>query len=368
VLDPTRWRVEMLRSGESRSAARIAGATIEFSSQSTPLIPRAEAFLAPLLLSALHQGTLLQWDGSLDSRWLHGMREVVHIYSEWWGTPDAFPILHEGRIVRATPADGSRALCFTAGVDSFYELLRFESEVDSLLYVFGYDIELHENTRYQAFEPALHEIASHTGKTLHLMRSNLRAHPRFCESSWELTHGAALASAAILLAGRIRSLRIAASYSNGNHRPWGSSPRTDPLWSTSAVEIIHGDTVPRRFEKLRFIADDPLARRYLRVCHEHLRPGLNCSRCEKCLRTMASLSGIGCLETFITFDHSTPLPMLIDGLRFAPEKFLAPWEHLLVLDLPRDIRSSVTRLIDRSRAGARARLRRWQWARSHTRT
>jgi len=63
---------------------------------------------------------------------------------------------------------------------------------------------------------------------------------------------------------------------------------------------VHGDAV-LRMEKLREIAQDDLAMRYLRVCHERVEGAYNCSRCEKCLRTMTVMQGLGVLQRCATF-------------------------------------------------------------------
>jgi hypothetical protein len=49
------------------------------------------------------------------------------------------------------------------------------------------------------------------------------------------------------------------------------------------------------------IAQSPLALQHLRVCYMNQNDSYNCSRCEKCLRTMVSLYAAGVLDKAETF-------------------------------------------------------------------
>jgi len=94
----------------------------------------------------------------------------------------------------------------------------------------------------------------------------------------------------------------------------GSRWDLDPLWSSSATEIVHHGADRWRAEKLREIARHEVVRDHLRVCWENRARDANCSRCEKCVRTMLTLAQAGVLEEFRVFDRSRPLAERVEGL------------------------------------------------------
>ena len=68
--------------------------------------------------------------------------------------------------------------------------------------------------------------------------------------------------------------------------------------SNFTVEGVHMYSVGldcERLDKQRFIQDFPETYKYLNVCN---REAMNCSRCEKCLRTMAGFHCLGTLEKY----------------------------------------------------------------------
>lgn len=64
---------------------------------------------------------------------------------------------------------------------------------------------------------------------------------------------------------------------------------------TEALDYVSSDCI-RRFEKIRKLADDSLARKYLNVCFNFA--GHNCGRCFGCLKTMVVLDLLGTLDNF----------------------------------------------------------------------
>lgn len=66
-------------------------------------------------------------------------------------------------------------------------------------------------------------------------------------------------------------------------------------FSTSALKIISVGSEGDRNDKINFIADSPLAQKYLHVC---IKEETNCGVCEKCLRTMLALDAANKLENF----------------------------------------------------------------------
>jgi hypothetical protein len=109
---------------------------------------------------------------------------------------------------------------------------------------------------------------------------------------WTSTFGCVLASLALLLAPRVGHVTISSTYRRDLGVPHGSHPDLDPLWSSSQVRIHHHGADLGRCEKAALVADDPLTRRWLKVCWERDGEG-NCGRCAKCLMTMTDFAAVG---------------------------------------------------------------------------
>lgn len=224
------------------------------------------------------------------------------------------------------------------------------------MFVRGFDIALTDVKRGDDAEAAVRAIAVEVGARAVAISTNLRVHPLWASLDWERAHGAALATVGHTLTEHAGTFGISASYPASLDRPWGSHPTMDPLWSSRALSVEHVGAELWKRDKLRAIADEPLVQEHLRVCWEHRRPGLNCSTCEKCVRTMCYLVQFGKLSEFKTLDGHG-LPQRVDALRFLPPAVAMVWEATAADGLPEELGLAVRRLLRRSRS-RRARARR----------
>src|SRR5699024_11726423 len=71
-------------------------------------------------------------------------------------------------------------------------------------------------------------------------------------------------------------------------------------WSLPGFDLTHVDAGQRRWRRVENIAHSQLALDTLQVCF-HTDEPTNCGRCEKCLRTMTSLTAAGALDNATTF-------------------------------------------------------------------
>lgn len=75
--------------------------------------------------------------------------------------------------------------------------------------------------------------------------------------------------------------------------------RFEPLildcFSTSKLKIFSTGSEGDRNDKIDFIADNPIAQKYLHVC---LKKATNCGWCSKCLRTLLALDAANKLDNF----------------------------------------------------------------------
>lgn len=347
------------RSADGRRVrADVDGFPLFFESSDADLFPSAEAFAGAFVLPALHFGRNLLVSDAVEADWVENVGKLAEIFYRWWDYPPASPVVaSQTGPETAVPSTGA---CFSGGVDSFYTQLRGAQRSDHLVFVHGFDIDADDTARAAAFEPNLRRVAAELGKCAVIVRTNLRRHPLYQRLSWERTHGAALAAAGHVLCGTMGSLVIPSSYAYGEDAPpWGSHWETDPLWSSSRMKIIHDDATFHRRAKLRAIAHEPILHENLRVCWENLSASGNCSRCEKCVRTMTVLAGCGVLERFSSFDRSVSLPTRLDALPAVPSHLLYVYEAFQKDDLPADVKAAVNRLVARARrANAASFLRR----------
>jgi hypothetical protein len=291
--------------GVHRVSADVDGAALWFESADVALSAAPEAFASAMLLPSIARGETLTVDEPVSSIWRSNVRQAMRVFKEWWGYPEISPEphFHPERTTRATHT----ALCYSGGVDSVYTLLRSEYSIQCLVFVLGYDVQLGDVTRFEAFRRSLRAAADATGARLVVIRTNLREHPAFAPISWERAHGGALAAVGHLLSGAAGQLLISSTDPYTLRLPWGSHWMTDAFWSSEKLQVLHvGAEVDRNY-KLRSIADAPLARHHLRVCWENRSPSGNCSRCEKCVRSRLILADCGRLADFPVFEGEESL-------------------------------------------------------------
>ena len=97
----------------------------------------------------------------------------------------------------------------------------------------------------------------------------------------------------------------------------------------STVAVEHADATFRRDGKVRAIADHPMVRRHLRVCFSPKTETGNCSRCEKCIRTMIALALCGRLDDCETFDRTVTIAQRVNSMSTVRPHLVSIYEELL---------------------------------------
>jgi hypothetical protein len=306
--NPVRWE-----SGDQGgiSAPVFIGARkydIWFRTATGPIGTGPEPFLIAALLPAMVLGGALQVDAPVSPRLLASLPKVQEILATWDRQLRPVPINADAR---AAPLanHGCVSCFFSGGVDSWYSLLKHRAEISTPVFVHGFDIPL-ENTALRArVSRSLQDACTALGMQLLEVETNVRDLSEGCVS-WELYHGAAMASVAHVLGPRLRKIYIAASTTYANLVPNGTHPILDPLWSTESTELVHDGCEAAKMEKVARVAACDAAVRTRRVCYENPNGDYNCGRCRKCLNTMVSLRLVGALERCPTFAHPLDLEAL----------------------------------------------------------
>jgi hypothetical protein len=330
--------------GASRIQFGLEGEPLWFESRDAVLDDGIEAAASSLLMPAAAAGRGLKIHGPVSAAWLANLGPMMEIWRRWWGYPVLLPDVEV--LSRARPPAPGVALCFTGGVDSFHSLLRGPVKPDVLAFVHGYDIALGDQGRVAAFEPALRAVAAAHGARAVLMRSNLRLLPLSAACSWEHAHGGALAAIGHLLAGRAGTLVISSSAPSRYGYHWGSHWELDPSWSSDRLSVVHFGASHSRLAKVREIADHELVQRHLRVCWENLAPAGNCSRCDKCLSTMALITACGTTGRFSAFDWSDSLAGRLDRLPLT--RFILTYGELLESGPEPRLAAAIRSLLERT--------------------
>ena len=201
----------------------------------------SDAVFAACLLPAMASASSLHVAGPVSPRLLSSAERIQEIFHAW--APDKLhPITVEAdRPADSAPEPGTQVACFfSAGVDSFYSTLKHLDEVDALIFVYGFDVGLSDEILRERVRTGVRNAAVELGKPLVEVETNLRAFSNQ-HVNWELFHGAALASIALLLQQTFRRIYVPSTLSYRQLIPWGSHPLVDPLWSTERIELV-----PRR--------------------------------------------------------------------------------------------------------------------------
>lgn len=308
---------------EPEGAERPRELWYRFEGLEGPLEYAADPFAAAMLPFVMYQDESCVVEGTLSASLRYNLDRAQAVLSDWYDfltpvsvIPEAETADPEGQPRRPL---GGVACCFSGGVDSWYSLLKNAERVTHLLLVRGFDIGLENDELWRTTRERARGVADALGLRLVTCETNLReiADPRRAgwgrdcsEDFWgKCLHGAALASVSLGLSRSFSELIVPATHSEDQLKPWGSSPRLDPLWSSGQVRIQHDGCEADRIEKVRAISASPLALQNLRVCHNDLAE-TNCGRCEKCIRTMLALRLCDALQHAETFPDTTALRRL----------------------------------------------------------
>lgn len=297
----------------------------------------SDLFLVSTLIPAMKLGQDLHLAGGISNKLYNNLPEIQDILSTW------YPELKKIKVivpVTASERDNimyKKVACFfSGGVDSFYTLLKHNSEISTIIYVRGFDVNLHEKDYLDMMSTRVRKMAGELGKELIEVETNIHEFgDQYVDWSHQY-HGSALASVANLLSDQISKIYIPSSYTYKDLFPWGTHPLLDRLWATDGIEIVHDGCEASRVAKIQAIISNPCVIDHLRVCIDRTKGLYNCGECEKCIRTMISLHALGVLSKCKTFgelnlDHIRNMKIDEHSLIFAQEnlKLLNNNDHVL---------------------------------------
>ncbi|WP_394175694.1 hypothetical protein [Thalassotalea litorea] len=260
----------------------------------------ADPFVAASLLSAMY----LNEDIVIDDEWqispelLSNLNKIQDIFSRWeqyLGYKLHKISIHGGTVVEAPSHFDQTVSFFSGGVDGSHTFLTNKDDIDALLFVKGIDMQLDNDALFAETSRVNRDYLQQYDKPLYTITSNVRFLGHHFGVKWGACCGGGLSS--IALAVGARKCLIASGSSYDYIYPSGTNYISDHLWGNLQTRIVHDGAQSSRLDKIRAIAEDPRCLKILRVCwHDD---GYNCGKCEKCLRTMASLRALALkVDTF----------------------------------------------------------------------
>lgn len=262
--------------------------------------PRTANFAAVAALPwAMAHATDLHVRGLVDRTFLENLEELVDVWVRW--RPDLF---HRIRIdaddvMEGRPSGSEDAvLMFSGGVDATFALAAHvegllghrSRPVSAGLLVRGFDVPLHDDGWWSIARDHGQHLLGAFGVPLWTCATNWREF----SVDWEMGFGMGIAAVLHQCEASI-GLGLWAADESYDHEiiPWGSNSIVAPLLGSPSlpVRVVGGGY--ERDEKIGYIAHHEAVRRHLRVCWRQPANGLNCGRCEKCVRTLVSLWGAG---------------------------------------------------------------------------
>jgi hypothetical protein len=279
-----------------------------------------DSFLIAYLMPAMFSGEKrITVEGTIEPLLYDGLVLNTRTFAHWYYKP-IDPIRIDVDTASVPPAESLQqaskreAVFLSGGLDALFSLrknrlnypLGQPGSVQDGILVHGFDMPLSSKRGQMLFDRAVRAatpVAKDADIDLLTIRSNIREIDSETGFWVHQFHGAALASVAHALSGRIRRVIIGTSGAYDALEPWGSHPCTDSNYSSTQVQIVH-DMLWPRFDKVKTIADWPVGLKHVRICNSHDESNMNCCRCNKCLRTMVMLLALGKLESSSSFPHT----------------------------------------------------------------
>lgn len=206
------------------------------------------------------------------------------------------------KIIKNTINGSKKAMLFSGGVDAFATYIRLYEHTPDLITIHGPDIEIADEKQWLDLKNYIdHEPILKNNKKNYIV-TNVRDFYTYHVSllledlSWwgKVQHGVSLLGVVAPLSyiNKYSEISIASSYTKDIIIAWGSTPETDEALTWAGIKIKHDGYELKRQDKVDLIAEFIQTKNKtlrLRVCYSELREEFNCSKCEKCYRTIIGL-------------------------------------------------------------------------------
>ncbi len=237
----------------------------------------------------------------LDENYIESLKKAREFFYGWFSKKWSFAGKIKATPVKNTGSASREGVLYSGGLDALTTYIRHKDKKPILFSFLGADIPLDQTKLVDACKRSFREFAANEGLDLCCIESDLFTLMKpgdiaHWTSNWwgEASHAMVLgALTAPYSYKELGKLWIASSHVAGTlDYGWGSDGHLDNnlRWGSTCLEndFEHAN----RMQKIQFFKAHPEYHRYLRVCFTwwHLNGDeINCSRCEKCYRTMCEL-------------------------------------------------------------------------------
>ncbi len=303
-------------------------------SKSIPLPEDAdcESYLLGVIMDAMAENRDIIIKGQVSKQLLSNLVEYQSAWHKW--LPHIYSCINiTVDTIKNDNVSADGAICaFSGGVDATFSVWRHtrklcshrSQEIKLCAIVHGFDIPLNDET---AFENA-RKTAEKTLDDIHVKLEPITTNYRqISKASWEHACACALASALCNFKTVTGTGIIGSSEPYDSLViPWGSSPITDHLLSSSAFNIIHDGAGYNRTEKIKEISSWSTGVNHLRVCWQGDLKDKNCGQCEKCVRTKFNFLAAG--EPVPACFPDSNITEDLSKISLVSEVALAEWRQL----------------------------------------
>ncbi len=295
---------------------------------------RADHALIIVLLLAMKNHWNISVEGKVSPRLLDGLEILQAIWCRWCPNTYHHIEIRAQEECEIETATGQRPalFAFSGGVDASFSLFRHligaagrnNHKPCTALLVHGLDIPLNRPDFFQKAAERAKRMLSDTGVPLTCMRTN----SHLLDMDWEHTFGLQLTACFLVLqSGFAHGVMASGEPYDALVLPWGSTPLTDTLASTSALQVVHDGAEFDRTEKVDWLARNSGIVADLRVCWAGNDLSRNCGKCEKCVRTMLNFWAMG--HDIPTAFPTTLTAGLVRSVKIANEPQLVELQTLL---------------------------------------
>lgn len=186
-------------------------------------------------------------------------------------------------------------LFFSLGSDSFFSLYKNhknkkEDKIEYLIFLEGIETFKPSNFLINKIKNGIRLVAEKSKTVPIFTKTNIRTLSDKI-INWELYHGAEIAAAGLFFSSFIKKMYISSCDEYLiNLKPYGSGNELDFQWSTESISYEPYGEKYCRAEKIIELCQSEymdIIKNYLWTCWQKIKNKklLNCSRCEKCIRT-----------------------------------------------------------------------------------
>jgi len=305
----------------------------------------AEPFLIAALMLGMQENRALHVRGRVSKLLLQNLDEYMAFWNAMephlYHRVELIPHLIDSSIPSSAQHDPlateAAMAAFSGGLDATFLAWRHHAgeagwrsrKIGFFVMLSGFDI-LHDRTAHvDASMKSARETLADIGAHLKTLRTNLR---KVVPVSWNHLHGTSLVACMHFFKHHARTVLIGSCEKYDDLIiPWGMSPLCDHLLSGASLRVIHDGAEFSRTEKAAAVAQWQVGRDRVRVCWGGSRPGGNCMRCEKCLRTMANFAAQDLPIPQSLGGSETLLNRRIMGIKLRTLAQEAEWRSLLAV-------------------------------------